>query len=348
MRVMAGKILGNSVFAKTGADGFIHWAVLVNLDGEAVVLCGKEFLRDLPAGSVSFANGRGRVVCSKIFVSKESPVVIALPDAVPEGLTPMEVFPLGDISDPMVKNLYMLTPDGGSFLGKEVSVFSIGDLYLNLATPKGRDLRMESGGNSIVVDPKSGKLVSITIEVCEPGRVSFKGKRMDDPNTSIASFFKDFYGIEYFPAKSVKFVRLTSLKDRTPVTLEELKSQEEKIRKFAKKNNEFLTAFYTSSFSNAVPPFKTIIDRYRKPLMHDRLDKSLFERYCRNLAIEIQLAAKHMLDDAGNIGNLCPIYRDEMDCHMAVRRQTYDYITDVIRNGNVMEIMPQPLRRRYR
>ncbi len=378
MRRKAELIFRDSVFTKRSVEDTIYCAVLVRLKGKVAILCTKDFLSDLP---MTFTNSRGRIVCSKIFASKEFPLILAIPDSVPEGFSPIDVVSPQESFDLVGKNLYMIAPKHGGFMGEGVSVYSEDERYLNLAAPKDptvkRKIYMKSldryaekmsmdisdivstGENSVVIDPDSGKLVSMAMRIYEPGQITWGGKtgsiigheKMSIPD--FASFVREFDGMtrktEYSPRSSIRFIRLTAFENWESMTPEELRSQKNELRRFTDDNNDFLVFFRRNSFGDAIRSrrLSSIVERYRKPLLSDRLDRASFERYCRNYMIEIQFALRRKLDEYENIGRFYSIYRNEMEYQRALRKAMYDYVTEIIRDDDIMASMPLDLRTRY-
>lgn len=63
--------------------------MLAKFKGRTVVLCTKEFMPE--KFPVVFANAAGKVSCSRAFVSDELPLLMLVPDSVPQSLEALEI-----------------------------------------------------------------------------------------------------------------------------------------------------------------------------------------------------------------------------------------------------------------
>lgn len=92
-----------SIFTNRGIDGKMSTAVLVKLNGQKVVLCTKDFFD----GSLPYtiANSLGKIKCSRAFISSDYPLVMLMPDSVPDAFVPFEVVSPQEMVSIIDKNL---------------------------------------------------------------------------------------------------------------------------------------------------------------------------------------------------------------------------------------------------
>ena len=374
----AEEIFSKSVFTKRGAENEIYAAVLVKMHGKSVILCTKEFIPE--KFPVAFANSRGKIVCSRAYVSDELPIVLLIPDKEPKDFTPIEVADASDCSNLINRKLFMIAPRGGGYGTFGVSVFSEDEKYLNLTMataptvshstkvrPVGRsgDKFLVSvsevsgvGENSVVIDPKSGKLVSLAVRVYNPGVLSHHGKtgsiigheKMAIPD--FTTFVRQFDGTvnrTFIPFSSIRFARLTALDSWKPLDPQRYQRQKNEIRKITDSNNDFLMFFKNNRFDEALRSRRLgrIAERYRKPFLYDRLSRDSYERKYREYMLDIVYALKAELQQPINPESFYSIYRQELLFQLKLKRAMHDYLAESCTDPNIINILHTDLQTRY-
>lgn len=374
----AKRIFAESIFSKRGAENEIHAAVLVKMNGKTVVLATKEFIPE--KFPVVFANGRGKIKCSKGYISEELPILMLIPDEEPEGFTPLELVTRGESQNITDKNLFMIAPDRGGYCGMTVSVFSEDEKYLNLTSatapsvtrrtnvrPLGRagDKFLVSvteiadvGDNAIVIDIDSKKLVSMAVRVYNPGVFSHHGKtgsiigheKMEIPD--FTTFVRQFDGAvnkTFIPFSSIRFVRAGAMENWKPLDIKKFSEQKNEIRIFTDENNDFLMFFKSNTFAEALRSRRlcSIAERYRKPLLQDRLSRESYERSYRGYMIEVSYAIKRSMQKYIEPEKFYSIYRQELLYQLKLRQSMSDYISESVKDQNVLNVLHTDLTTRY-
>ena len=378
LRARAEEIFRQSIFTMRGAEEEIYTAALVKMNGKTVVLSTKHFIPE--KFPVVFANSRGKIVCSKGYVSDSHPMILLIPDEEPTNFTPIEVVNREDSLALSNKNLFMIAPSQGGFVSMPVSVFSEDNDYLNLTSgtnphtsystsvrPLGRNARrllisvtetVRVGENSVVIDSETGKLVSMAIKVHNAGVLSHHGKTgnvIGHENFAIpdyTTFVRQFDGVvnkTHAPRSSIRFVRITAFESWQPLNIEKFQKQKNEIRIFTDDNNDFLMFFKRNSFDEALRSRRLarIAERYRKPLLHDSLTRDSFERYYRNYMIEVSFALKRELVGNKDVSEYYSIYRQEYKYQYKLRESMYKYLSEGLENKNIANIIHTDLTTRY-
>lgn len=374
----AEEIFSKSVFTKRGVENEIYAAVLVKMRGKSVVLCTKEFIPE--KFPVVFSNSRGKIVCSRAYVSDELPVVLLLPDSEPKNFTPLEIADADDCANLINRKLFMIAPRGGGYGTFGVSVLSEDEKYLNLTMataptvshsskvrPLGRsgDKFLVSvsevsgvGENSVVIDPKSGKLVSLAVRVYNPGVLSHHGKtgsiigHEKMPIPDFTTFVRQFDGTvnkTFIPFSSIRFARLTALDSWKPLDPKRYQRQKNEIRKITDTNNDFLMFFKANRFDEALRSRRLgrIAERYQKPFLHDRLSRDSYERKYREYMLDITYALKAELQQPVYPEQFYSIYRQELIFQLKLRRAMYDYLAESSSDPNIINVLHTDLQTRY-
>ena len=378
LRNRAEEIFRQSIFTKRGAEEEIYTAALVKMNGKVVVLATKHFIPE--KFPVVFANSRGKIVCSKGYISDSHPMILLIPDEVPSNFTPIEVVSNEDSLALFDRELFMIAPAQGGFISSPVSVFSEDNDYLNLTAstnpstsystsvkPLGRNgqrllisivEKVKVGENSVVIDSKTGKLVSMAVRVYNAGVISHFGKTgnvIGHENFAIpdfSTFVRQFDGTVNktdAPRSSIRFVRMTAFENWKLLDVEKFQKQKNEIRLFTDDNNDFLMFFKSNMFNEALRSRRLgrIAERYRKPLLFDSLTRESFERYYRNYMIDVAYALKRELAGNKNEKEFYSIYRQEYKYQYALREAMYKYISEGLEDKNIMNIIHTDLTTRY-
>ena len=378
LRNRAEEIFRQSIFTKRGAEEEIYTAALVKMNGKVVVLATKHFIPE--KFPVVFANSRGKIVCSKGYISDSHPMILLIPDEVPSNFTPIEVVSNKDSLALFDRELFMIAPAQGGFISSPVSVFSEDNDYLNLTAatnpstsystsvkPLGRNgqrllisivEKVKVGENSVVIDSKTGKLVSMAVRVYNAGVISHFGKTgnvIGHENFAIpdfSTFVRQFDGTVNktdAPRSSIRFVRMTAFENWKLLDVEKFQKQKNEIRLFTDDNNDFLMFFKSNMFNEALRSRRLgrIAERYRKPLLYDNITRESFERYYRNYMIDVAYALKRELAGNKNEKEFYSIYRQEYKYQHALREAMYKYISEGLEDKNIMNIIHTDLTTRY-
>ena len=378
LRERAETIFRQSIFTMHGADNQIYTSALVKINGKVVVLSTKHFIPE--KFPVVFSNSRGKIVCSKAYVSDSHPMILLIPDKEPTEFTPIEVVSKEDSLDLPNRELFMIAPARAGFMSVPVSVFSEDNEYLNFTSatnpytsystsvrPIGRNATrllvsitktVDVGENAVVLDSKTGKLVSMAINVNNPGVISHWGKTgnvIGHENQSIpdySTFVRQFDGAVNktdAPRDSIKFVRITAFENWTPLNIEKFQKQKNEIRTFTDDNNDFLMFFKSNRFGEALRSRRLgrIAERYRKPLMHDNITRESFERNYRNYMIEVAYALKRDLMGNKDASEFYSIYRQEYKYQYKLREAMYKFISESLEDKNILNIIHTDLKTRY-
>ena len=378
LRNRAEEIFRQSIFTKRGSEEEIYTAALVKMNGKVVVLATKHFIPE--KFPVVFANSRGKIVCSKGYISDSHPMILLIPDEVPSNFTPIEVVSNEDSLTLFDRELFMIAPAQGGFISSPVSVFSEDNDYLNLTAatnpstsystsvkPLGRNgqrllisivEKVKVGENSVVIDSKTGKLVSMAVRVYNAGVISHFGKTgnvIGHENFAIpdfSTFVRQFDGTVNktdAPRSSIRFVRMTAFENWKLLDVEKFQKQKNEIRLFTDDNNDFLMFFKSNMFNEALRSRRLgrIAERYRKPLLYDNITRESFERYYRNYMIDVAYALKRELAGNKNEKEFYSIYRQEYKYQNALREAMYKYISEGLEDKNIMNIIHTDLTTRY-
>ena len=378
LRNRAEEIFRQSIFTKRGSEEEIYTAALVKMNGKVVVLATKHFIPE--KFPVVFANSRGKIVCSKGYISDSHPMILLIPDEVPSNFTPIEVVSNEDSLTLFDRELFMIAPAQGGFISSPVSVFSEDNDYLNLTAatnpstsystsvkPLGRNgqrllisivEKVKVGENSVVIDSKTGKLVSMAVRVYNAGVISHFGKTgnvIGHENFAIpdfSTFVRQFDGTVNktdAPRSSIRFVRMTAFENWKLLDVEKFQEQKNEIRLFTDDNNDFLMFFKSNMFNEALRSRRLgrIAERYRKPLLYDNITRESFERYYRNYMIDVAYALKRELAGNKNEKEFYSIYRQEYKYQHALREAMYKYISEGLEDKNIMNIIHTDLTTRY-
>ncbi|MBP3357783.1 MAG: hypothetical protein J6K91_02635 [Opitutales bacterium] len=378
LRNRAEEIFRQSIFTKRGAEEEIYTAALVKMNGKVVVLATKHFIPE--KFPVVFANSHGKIVCSKGYISDSHPMILLIPDEVPSNFTPIEVVSNEDSLTLFDRELFMIAPAQGGFISSPVSVFSEDNDYLNLTAatnpstsystsvkPLGRNgqrllisivEKVKVGENSVVIDSKTGKLVSMAVRVYNAGVISHFGKTgnvIGHENFAIpdfSTFVRQFDGTVNktdAPRSSIRFVRMTAFENWKLLDVEKFQKQKNEIRLFTDDNNDFLMFFKSNMFNEALRSRRLgrIAERYRKPLLYDNITRESFERYYRNYMIDVAYALKRELAGNKNEKEFYSIYRQEYKYQNALREAMYKYISEGLEDKNIMNIIHTDLTTRY-
>lgn len=367
-----------SIFTARGLGGKISTAVLVKMNGKEVVLCSKEFFGgEIPC---TIGNSMGEIKCSRAFISRDYPLIMLVPDSVPDSFVPYEVVGPSDMPSVIGKTLSMIAPVGAGFAEIGVRVFSEDRKYLNLTSDtapkitKTSDIKrldrsgdkflfstkitVEAGENSIVTDPDTGKIVSMAFRKYNPGVLSWTGKTgsivggektaIPDANT----FIRQFDGATKFaetPDSSIQFIRMTALGDWSPLDPAAAARQKTELRRFTDDNNDFLMFFKRNLYGDMLRSRRLgqIAERYRRAFTGERMDRISYERNYKKYMLDIMYAMRREISQYPNANSFYPIYRDEMEYQIAFRKAMHDYLAEVIKSGDITNIVHLDLRARY-
>lgn len=367
-----------SIFTTRGLDGKIATAVLVKMNGKEVVLCSKEFFGgEVPC---TIGNSMGEIRCSRAFISRDYPLIMLVPDSVPDSFVPYEVVGPSDMPSVIGKPLSMVAPSGAGFAEIGVRVFSEDQKYLNLTSDtapkitKTSDIKrldrsgdkflfstkisVDAGGNSIVIDPDTKKIVSMAFRKYNPGVLSWTGKtgsivggeKMAIPDVN--TFIRQFDGATKFaesPDSSIQFIRMTALGDWVPLNPEAAARQKTELRRFTDDNNDFLMFFKRNLYGDMLRSRRLgqIAERYRRAFTSERMDRISYERNYKKYMLDIMYAMRREISQYPNADSFYPIYRDEMEYQIALRRAMHDYLAEVIKSGDITNVVHLDLRARY-
>lgn len=367
-----------SIFTTRGLDGKIATAVLVKMNGREAVLCSKEFF----GGRIPcvVGNSMGEIKCSRAFISRDYPLIMLLPDSVPDSFAPYEVVGPSDMPSVIGKTLSMVAPSGAGFAEIGVRVFSEDQKYLNLTSdtaPKisrtsdimrldrsgdrflfSSKITVDAGGNSIVTDPDTKKIVSMAFRKYNPGMLSWTGKtgsivggeKMAIPDAN--TFIRQFDGAAKFtgtPDSSIQFIRMTALGDWVPLDPATAARQKTELRKFTDDNNDFLMFFKRNLYGDMLRSRRLgqIAERYRRAFTGERMDRISYERTYKKYMLDIMYAMRREISQYPNADAFYPIYRDEMEYQIALRKAMHDYLAEVIKSGDITNVVHLDLRARY-
>ena len=353
-------------------------SVLVKLNGQKVVLCTKDFFD----GSLPYtiANSLGKIKCSRAFISSDYPLVMLVPDSVPDAFVPFEVVSPQEMVSIIDKKLTMIAPSKAGFSKFPVRIFSEDQKYLNLTSDTAPEIRkstnlkrldrkgekflvstkisVDAGNNSIVIDPDSGKLVSMAFRKYNPGVLSWTGKTgsiVGNENMAIPdinNFIRQFDGVTKSiesPDSSIQFIRMTGLENWMRLDPSVAAEQKTQLRRFTDDNNDFLMFFKRNLYGDMLRSRRLgqIAERYRKPFLSERMDRISYERNYKKYMLDVMYAMRRELSQFQNANSFYPIYRDEMEYQIALRRAMHDYLAEVIKNGDITNVLHVDLRARY-
>ena len=371
LRVVAEQIFRDCVFTQRGEGDSISVAVLVKMNGKSVVICSKDFIpQRMPA---TFGNSRGTIVCSKAFICDDYPVIIMIPDSEPSMFNPIEAITAEEAKTIHEKPLYLIAPDRGGFTGKPIKIFSEDLKFFNFTvddTPKtSREMKlyaldrdankvviniidqMEVGEHAVVFEPETRKLVSVSLRYYALGQIDLGGRTGNVigfekmPIPDFVSFVRQFDGnvgkTMYPPTSSVRFIRISNLKNWSRFDVPTFWKQKNIVRKYTDVNNEYLKFFRAPSYFNAIRSVRisNIAKRYKKDFEERNLSRDSFLRRYEEFVVDI---LQSMRVDANRFGNssftpnsIYSIYRGEFEYQMALRNAMHDYVREFIKDGNI-------------
>ncbi len=373
LRNQAERIFRECVFTKRGEGEHIDVAILVKLNGKTVVLCDKNFIPQ--KWPVVFGNSSGSVSCSKGFVCEEFPLIVLVPDVEPTMFEPIEIISPGESKNLYSKELYMIAPNRGSFTGKSVSVFSEDLHFLNMtedSTPKTtRSVNIkqlknklsdnffvsiidkyEVGEHAIVFDPESRKMVSVALRYYNYGDIrggkvsNIFGHENNSAIPDFVSFVRNFDGnVQRMwapPGSSVRFVRMTAMKNWTPLNIDKFWQQKNAIRKYTDANNEYIKFIqsgcrYSSDVNFDSVRISKIAKRYKNELDGADLSSDSHNARYKNFIVDIINSMRFDMNRLGNSSftpkSVYSIYRGEVAYLMALRKAMHQYMQESLKEG---------------
>lgn len=335
LRAMAEDIFRECVFTRHGLRDQIDVAVLVSIKGKPVIVCSKNFIPErMP---VQFGNSSGMITCSTAYVSEEYPLIIMIPDSVPELFKPISVITPDQSRNIAERELYLIAPNSGGFMGKPVRVFSEDIQFLNFSdadTPKTErtadikalDRRAEKiiidikdkyeiGENAVVFDPKSRLLVSLALRYFDFGLIDMAGRTgnvigfekmpIPDFTTFVRRFGGGVHRTLYSPESSVRFVRMTALSKWRRLDPREFYAQKNAIRKYTDVNNDYLGFLFSDNGMDGIhyavrsPRISRIVARYKSDFERNLSDAHFRNRY-EAFIVDILNSMRIDMNKAGN------------------------------------------------
>ncbi len=380
----AQKIFRESMFTIRGPEDIIYTAALVKMNGKTVILATKDFIPE--KYPVVFANSRGTIKCSKGYIAEKYSMVLLVPDEEPRDFTPIEVVNREDSLNLFDRELFLISPYKGAFKTTPVSVFSEDRDYLVMAEESNPHTRTSmsvkiqqkrgnyvynsdrkvtfvdqkyAGENSVIIDAKTGKLVSMAVNVYNAGLISqFSGKTGNIIGHEISNipdyttFVRHFDGIgqkDDMPNGSIRFVRMTAFQNWEVLDLSRFWKEKNEIRKFTDSNNEFLMFFIRNRYDNALTSrrLSKIAERYRKELIeYHKLTRESYEIVYRKYMLEVLYALKRELNNK-EPEEYYSVYREEYRYQLKLRQAMYKYLAEKMEDKNTTNIMHVDLRTRY-
>lgn len=367
-----------SIFTTRGLDGRMTTAVLVKLHGKPVVLCNKDFFD----GKLPFriSNSVGEFTCSRAYISRDYPLIMLMPDSLPKEFVPFEVVSAEEMPSLIDKRIFMFAPAGAGLTRTFVRIFSEDQKYLNLTSDtapritKDRDVKrldrngdkllltttisVDVGANSIVIDPDTKKVVSMAFRKYNPGVLSWTGKTgsvvghenmlIPDTDTFVRQFDGTVKAAET-PDSSIQFIRMTALDNWTIFDSKTAASQKTLLRKFTDDNNDFLMFFKRNLFGDMLRSrtLGQVAEKYRRSLLNERMDRNMYERIYRRYMLDVLYAIRRELSRYPNCDAFYPIYRDEMEYQVALRKAMSDYLADIVKRADITNCLHFDLRTRY-
>ena len=366
----------NSVFTKRGKENDIMLAVLANMKGKTVVICSRGFVDTLP---VVLSNSSGKIKCSRAYVSKEFPTVILIPDEEPKNFKPMEIASPSDTADLPGRPMFAIGPRRGGIEAGMVEIFSEDMLYINLRSGYSPNVRhytvtrvanragtrfmastteyIPFGENSLLIDPESGKLVSFALRIYSPGILEETGRtgsiigyersEFPDFNTIVRQFDGNTRSAK--PFSSIRYARISAMESWEKFDIRVLEEQKTALRKFTDANNDFLKFFMENSFQDALKSRRlgNIAEKFRKELLEKRLSRATYERVYRNYMIDVQFAMRREMIQYPNADKFYSIYRGEMQYQINLRQAMFKYISELVKDENILNIIHPDLKTRY-
>ena len=77
------------------------------------------------------------------------------------------------------------------------------------------------------------------------------------------------------------------------------------------------------------------------------MDRISYERNYKKYMLDIMYAMRREISQYPNANSFYPIYRDEMEYQIALRKAMHDYLAEVIKSGDITNIVHLDLRARY-
>ncbi len=375
LRAQAEQIFRECVFTRHGEGEHIDVAVLVKLNGKSVILCDKNFIPQ--KWPVIFGNSLGSMTCSKGFISEEYPLVVLVPDEEPKMFNPIEIISPEESRNIAKKELYMIAPKDGGFTGKPVKVFSEDLEFLNLTeddTPKTkREIKLKQlrgklsdkilvsvidkydvGEHAIVFEPKTRKLVSVALRYYQKGFIEGNkignvlghesGMSIPDFVTMVRKFDGNVHRTMLSPNSSVRFVRMTAMKDWTRLDIAKFWKQKNAIRKYTDANNEYIKFIkggcrYNYYAYRDSARISKIVTRYKNDLVDKNLSSDAYNARYRAFLVDIINSMRFDMNRLGNSSftpkSVYSIYRGEVAYLMELRKTMHRYMQESFKDGKL-------------
>ena len=374
---MIKNIFNKSVFTTRGYLETVNVAILVNINDKKVILCSPQFLTNkLP---ITFGNSSATITCSSAMMSSDYPLIMLIPDSIPESCEALEIITADDVAKILDKNMFMIAPSQSSLRLATVSIFSEDTKYLNMsygALPRfsrvttlkplnrsGTSLLITTTTSSpevsqaIIIDPDSGKLVSMAVDRYNPGVITSGGttgsivghevSAMPDYNTLVRQFDGALKTTK--PFGTIDFIRMTNLTSWTKFSIDELNKQKTTLRKYTDLNNDFLMFFKNNSYDTTLRSrtLGSIAEKHRQELLYQRMSRVSYERTYKAYMLEVLYALKRETISPLELTKYYAAYRDALEFQINLRNAMHDYLAEAIKDGNVINILHNDLRSRY-
>jgi len=370
-------IFNKSVFTTRGYLEMVNVAILVNIDGRKVILCSPQFLTN--KFPIVFGNSSATITCSSAMMSNEYPLIMLIPDDIPDSCEALEIVSAEDVPSILNKNLLMVVPSQNSIRIATVNIFSEDTKYLNMSygsIPKfsrkstlkalnrsGTSLlisTVSSGpevSQGIILDQDSGKLVSMAVDRYNPGVIDAGGttgsivghelSAMPDYNTLVRQFDGALKTTK--PFGTIDFIRMPNLTSWSKFNMDELNKQKTTLRKYTDLNNDFLMFFKNNSYDMAMKSraLGAIAEKHRRELLMQRMSRGSYERAYKSYMLEVLYALKRETISPLELAKYYSAYRDALEFQINLRTAMYDYLADAIKDGNIINILHTDLRSRY-
>ncbi len=344
---LAEKIFRNCVFTKYSETGQVSLAILVKMRGRTAVICSKEFIpRKMP---VYFGSSVGHIKCSSAYVSEKHPLIILFPDKEPMSFAPLEIASETELN--AESQLYMVSPLKNGFEGATVKLTSKDSNFFKFEkteNAKSASRLKDINDFSFVVDSKTGKLVSVALRYVDYGIADAKGNSKNiftGANVKIPSFAKFAKNLDageaYLNGSSLRFVRMSALKDWQKFDTLVLLRQKDFVRKYSEVNKDFFEFFTKNSFSVALRSARlsSVAAKYRRSFEGEKLSADAFNtRYTAFVKDMLKSMASDIHRFSGfNVasGNLYSVYQNEIAYQVAFRVAMYNYLTQYFEENSI-------------
>lgn len=368
-------IFQTSIFTKRGKLETVYTAVLTKIGEHPVILCTQEFLEgNLP---VKISNSLGEIVCSRALISKNYPLIALIPDNLDKAFIPLKI--MEKFSPDAEKDLCLVSHDSGAIKVGYVRIFSEDDKYFNLVFGKiprfERDVSVKpisrdgtkfmatvsqtvpGISQSVIIDPENMTVISMAVNRYNSGVIDYSGKTgsiighedmdLPDYDTLVRQFDASLKSEK--PFGTIDFLRLNNLKEWNKFSIQELQRQKTEIRRYTDLNNDFLVFFKRNLYGYAMRSgaLGAIAEKHSIDLLKRKMSKEMYAKCYRSYMLDVLMELKRNMLSPVDVDRYYSVYRDALRYQINLRKAMAQYVSEGIKDYNIINILHTDLLTRY-